>query len=81
MSWSEHQPVARAEGRKTGGKLAVAFCRRGGEDRRGASVSPGDGGSVEQYVFVRLHAREGEEGMVEEVLRKVTGSPVRRWAA
>jgi len=23
---------------------------------------------VEQYVFVRLHAREGEEGMVEEVL-------------
>jgi len=28
---------------------------------------------VEQYVFVRLHAREGDEGMVEEVLRKVTG--------
>jgi len=28
---------------------------------------------VEQYVFVRLHAREGEEGMVEEVLLKVTG--------
>jgi len=28
---------------------------------------------VEQYVFVRLHAREGEEGAVEEALREVTG--------
>jgi quinol monooxygenase YgiN len=26
---------------------------------------------VEQYVFVRLHAREGEEAAVEEVLREV----------
>jgi quinol monooxygenase YgiN len=38
-----------------------------------AKIAAGDGGSVEQYVFVRLHARKGEEGMVEEVLRKVTG--------
>jgi quinol monooxygenase YgiN len=29
--------------------------------------------AVEQYVFVRLHAREGEESAVEEVLREVTG--------
>jgi len=28
---------------------------------------------VEQYVFVRLHARQGEESAVEEVLREVTG--------
>jgi quinol monooxygenase YgiN len=28
---------------------------------------------VEQYVFVRLHAREGQENAVEEALRKVTG--------
>jgi quinol monooxygenase YgiN len=28
---------------------------------------------VEQYVFVRLHAREGEEGAVEEALREVMG--------
>ncbi len=28
---------------------------------------------MEQYVFVRLHAREGEEGAVEEALREVTG--------
>jgi quinol monooxygenase YgiN len=28
---------------------------------------------VEQYVFVRLHAREGEEGGVEEALREVAG--------
>jgi quinol monooxygenase YgiN len=26
---------------------------------------------LEQYVFVRLHAREGEEGAVEEALREV----------
>jgi quinol monooxygenase YgiN len=26
---------------------------------------------VEQYVFVRLHAREGEEAAVEEALREV----------
>jgi quinol monooxygenase YgiN len=30
-------------------------------------------GAVDQYVFVRLHAREGEEGTVEEALREVTG--------
>jgi quinol monooxygenase YgiN len=30
-------------------------------------------GAVEQYVFVRLHAREGEESAVEEALREVTG--------
>jgi quinol monooxygenase YgiN len=30
-------------------------------------------GAVEQYVFVRLHAREGEESAVEETLRGVTG--------
>jgi quinol monooxygenase YgiN len=29
-------------------------------------------GSVDQYVFVRLHAREGEESAVEEALREVT---------
>jgi quinol monooxygenase YgiN len=29
--------------------------------------------AVEQYVFVRLHAGEGEEGAVEEALREVTG--------
>jgi quinol monooxygenase YgiN len=29
--------------------------------------------SVEQYTFVRLHAREGEESAVEEALREVTG--------
>jgi len=28
---------------------------------------------VDQYVFVRLHAREGEETAVEEALRDVTG--------
>jgi quinol monooxygenase YgiN len=28
---------------------------------------------VEQYVFVRLHARGGEETAVEEALREVTG--------
>ncbi len=28
---------------------------------------------MEQYVFVQLHAREGEEGAVEEALREVTG--------
>jgi quinol monooxygenase YgiN len=28
---------------------------------------------VDQYVFVRLHAREGEESAVEEALREVTG--------
>src|SRR5260370_38702912 len=30
-------------------------------------------GAVEQYVFVQVHAREGEEGAVEEALREVTG--------
>jgi quinol monooxygenase YgiN len=30
-------------------------------------------GAVDQYVFVRLHAREGEENAVEEALREVTG--------
>jgi quinol monooxygenase YgiN len=28
---------------------------------------------MERYTFVRLHAREGEEGAVEEALREVTG--------
>ena len=28
---------------------------------------------MDQYVFVRLHAREGEEGAVEQALREVTG--------
>ena len=28
---------------------------------------------MEQYVFVRLHAREGEESAVEQALRDVTG--------
>jgi quinol monooxygenase YgiN len=28
---------------------------------------------VEQYVFVRLHAREGEESAVEQALRDVAG--------
>jgi len=28
---------------------------------------------VDQYVFVRLHAREGQENAVEEALRGVTG--------
>src|SRR6266403_4096146 len=31
------------------------------------------GGTVEQYVFVRLHAREGQESAIEEALRGVTG--------
>ena len=31
------------------------------------------GKSVEQDVFVRLHARDGEEGSVEEALREVAG--------
>ena len=30
-------------------------------------------GTVEQNVFVRLHAREREESAVEEALREVTG--------
>jgi len=30
-------------------------------------------GAVEQYTFVRLHARAGEESAVEEALREVTG--------
>jgi len=29
--------------------------------------------AVQQYVFVRLHARQGEESAVEEALRAVTG--------
>jgi quinol monooxygenase YgiN len=29
-------------------------------------------GAVEQYVFVRLHAREGQESAVEEAFREVT---------
>lgn len=28
---------------------------------------------MEQYVFVKLHARQGEESAVEEALREVTG--------
>jgi len=28
---------------------------------------------MEQYTFVRLHARQGEESAVEEALREVTG--------
>jgi quinol monooxygenase YgiN len=28
---------------------------------------------VEQYVFVRLHARQGEEVALEEAMREVTG--------
>ncbi len=28
---------------------------------------------MEQYIFVRLHAREGEEGAVEEALLVVAG--------
>jgi quinol monooxygenase YgiN len=28
---------------------------------------------MEQYTFVRLHAREGEESAVEQALREVTG--------
>jgi len=28
---------------------------------------------MEQYIFVRLHAREGEEGAVEEALLEVAG--------
>ncbi len=28
---------------------------------------------MEQYTFVRLHARRGEESAVEEALREVTG--------
>jgi quinol monooxygenase YgiN len=31
------------------------------------------GKSMEQAVFVRLHARQGEEGAVEEALREVAG--------
>src|SRR6266851_493171 len=30
-------------------------------------------GAVDQYVFVRLHAREGEESAGGEALRQVTG--------
>jgi len=30
-------------------------------------------GAVDQYVLVRLHAREGEESAVEQALRDVTG--------
>lgn len=33
-----------------------------------------NGGAVEQDVFVRLHAREGEERGVEEALREVAGA-------
>jgi quinol monooxygenase YgiN len=31
------------------------------------------GGAAEQFVFVKLHAREGEENAVEEALREVMG--------
>ena len=34
-------------------------------------VPPSDGASAEQYAFVRLHAREGEEKDVEQALRDV----------
>ncbi len=34
---------------------------------------------MEQYVFVRLHAREGEQSAVEEALREVAG-PIREEA-
>jgi hypothetical protein len=37
-------------------------------------------GAVDQYVFVRLHAREGEESAVEEALRDVTGLRARSLA-
>jgi len=36
--------------------------------RRRAKEEP-----MEQYIFVRLHARAGEEGAVEEALLEVTG--------
>ena len=36
--------------------------------RRRAKEEP-----MEQYIFVRLHAREGEEGAVEEALLVVAG--------
>ena len=35
------------------------------------NVSTSEGASVEQYAFVRLHAREGEEDAVEQALRDV----------
>ena len=34
---------------------------------------------MEQYTFVRLHAREGEKSAVEDALREVTG-PTRKEA-
>jgi quinol monooxygenase YgiN len=36
-------------------------------------LSAMDGGEMEQTVFVRLHAREGDESSVEEALREVSG--------
>ena len=36
---------------------------------------------MEQYTFVRLHAREGEESAVEDALRDVAGPTRRRRAA
>jgi len=43
-----------------------------------------DGGmevAMEQYTFVRVHAREGEESTVEDALRDVAGPTRRRRAA
>jgi len=37
--------------------------------------------AMEQYTFVRLHAREGEESTVEDALRDVAGPTRRRRAA
>lgn len=34
-------------------------------------VATSDGASAQQYAFVRLHAREGEEDAVEQALRDV----------
>jgi quinol monooxygenase YgiN len=42
------------------------YCQRAEELALGEEA-------VEQYVFVRLHAREGEENAVEQALRDVTG--------
>lgn len=35
------------------------------------NVSTSEGASAEQYAFVRLHAREGQEDAVEQALREV----------
>lgn len=53
--------------------ISIAGRLRSTQPAQRRSGARGREGAVEQYVFVRLHTREGEETAVEEALREVTG--------